>query len=153
MTLQQLKYIDAIATCGSISEASRRVFISQPTLTESVRLLEEELRIAIFNRTRKGVVMTREGEEFLASARQILNDAERIQSKYTGKAVRAPQFAVSCQHYAFVAEAFINVVKHLRRYLTISLSAKLSQWACSCLFNMNIDDFLMHLSESPILML
>ena len=51
MTLQQLKYADAIADCGSISEAARRVFVTQPTLTESVRLLEEELRIAIFNRS------------------------------------------------------------------------------------------------------
>ena len=111
MTLQQLKYADAIADCGSISEAARRVFVTQPTLTESVRLLEEELRIAIFNRSSRGVSVTREGEEFLASARQILDDAARIQEKYTGKAVRRPQFAVSCQHYAFAVEAFMEVVR------------------------------------------
>ena len=111
MTLQQLKYADAIADCGSISEAARRVFATQPTLTESVRLLEEELRIAIFNRSSRGVSVTREGEEFLASARQILDDAARIQEKYTGKAVRRPQFAVSCQHYAFAVEAFMEVVR------------------------------------------
>ena len=111
MTLQQLKYADAVADCGSISEAARRVFVTQPTLTESVRLLEEELRIAIFNRSSRGVSVTREGEEFLASARQILDDAARIQEKYTGKAVRRPQFAVSCQHYAFAVEAFMEVVR------------------------------------------
>ena len=111
MTLQQLKYADAIADCGSISEAARRGFVTQPTLTESVRLLEEELRIAIFNRSSRGVSVTREGEEFLASARQILDDAARIQEKYTGKAVRRPQFAVSCQHYAFAVEAFMEVVR------------------------------------------
>ena len=55
--------------------------------------------------------VTREGEEFLASARQILDDASRIAEKYTGKAVRRPQFAVSCQHYAFAVEAFMEVVK------------------------------------------
>lgn len=111
MTLQQLKYADAIATCGSVSEAARRVFATQPTLTEAIRSLEEELRIAIFTRTSKGVSVTREGEEFLSSARQILDDAARIQEKYTGKAVRRPQFAVSCQHYAFAVEAFMEVVK------------------------------------------
>ena len=111
MTLQQLKYADAVATCGSISEAARRCFVTQPTLTESIRLLEEELRIAIFTRSPKGVSVTREGEEFLASARQILDDAARISEKYTGKAVRRPQFAVSCQHYAFAVEAFMDVVK------------------------------------------
>ena len=111
MTLQQLKYVDAVASCGSLSEASRRVFVTQPTLTEAIQTLEEELRIAIFSRSGRGVTVTREGEEFLASARQILEDAARIQAKYTGKAVRLPQFAVSCQHYAFAVEAFIEVVK------------------------------------------
>ena len=111
MTLQQLKYADAVASCGSISEAARRCFATQPTLTESIRLLEEELRIAIFTRSPRGVSVTREGEEFLASARQILDDASRISEKYTGKSVRRPQFAVSCQHYAFAVEAFMDVVK------------------------------------------
>lgn len=111
MTLQQLKYADAVAACGSISEAARRCFVTQPTLTESIRLLEEELRIAIFTRSARGVSVTHEGEEFLASARQILDDTARISEKYTGKTVRRPQFAVSCQHYAFATEAFMEVVK------------------------------------------
>ena len=111
MTLQQLKYADAVATCGSISEAARRVFATQPTLTESIHALEEELRTALFTRTARGVTVTREGEEFLSSARQILDDAARIAAKYTGKAVRRPQFAVSCQHYAFAVDAFMEVVK------------------------------------------
>jgi DNA-binding transcriptional LysR family regulator len=111
MTLQQLRYADAVAACGSISEAARRVFVTQPTLTEAIRALEEELRTAIFTRNARGVTVTREGEEFLASARQILNDVSRIESKYTGKAVRRPQFSVSCQHYAFAVEAFMEVVK------------------------------------------
>ena len=111
MTLQQLKYADAVAECGSLSEAARQVFVTQPTLTESIRALEEELRVAIFTRSSRGVTVTREGEEFLATARQILDDAARIQEKYTGKAVRRPQFAVSCQHYAFATDAFMEVVK------------------------------------------
>ena len=111
MTLQQLKYVDAVATCGSISEAARRCFVTQPSLTEALRSLEEELRIAVFTRSTRGVSITREGEEFLASARQILDDAARIAEKYTGKAVRRPQFAVSCQHYAFAVDAFMEVVR------------------------------------------
>ncbi len=58
MTLQQLKYADAVAACGSISEAARRVFVTQPTLTESIRALEEELRTAIFTRSARGNVVT-----------------------------------------------------------------------------------------------
>ncbi|MGN0832976.1 MAG: LysR family transcriptional regulator [Kiritimatiellia bacterium] len=111
MTLQQLRYADAVASCGSLSEAARRVFVTQPTLTEAIRALEEELRTAIFSRTSRGMTVTREGEEFLASARQILEDVSRIQAKYTGKSVRLPQFAVSTQHYAFAVEAFIDVVR------------------------------------------
>ena len=111
MTLQQLRYADAVASCGSISKAAQRVFATQPTITESVRALEEELRVAIFTRTNRGVSVTREGEEFLASARQILDDASRITEKYTGKSVRRPQFAVSCQHFAFAVEAFMEVVR------------------------------------------
>lgn len=114
MTLQQLKYADGVAVYGSLSEASRRLFVTQPTLTESIRALEEELRIAIFSRSSRGVTVTREGEEFLASARQILADAASIQAKYTGKSVRLPQFAVSTQHYAFAVEAFMQTVEKLR---------------------------------------
>ena len=40
MTLQQLKYADAVAECGSLSEAARQMFVTQPTLTESLRALE-----------------------------------------------------------------------------------------------------------------
>ncbi len=146
MTLQQLKYADAIATCGSLSEAARRVFVTQPTLTESIRALEEELRIAIFTRSSRGVTMTHEGEEFLASARQILDDAARIQEKYTGKAVRRPQFAVSCQHYAFAIEAFMEVVKS---HAAESYDFTLRETVTSEI----IDDVARHRSEIGILYL
>ena len=111
MTLQQLRYADAVASYGSVSEAARRIFVTQPTMTEAIHTLEEELRVAIFTRSSRGIAVTREGEEFLASARQILDDMSRISEKYTGAAVRRPQFAVSCQHYAFAVEAFMDVVK------------------------------------------
>lgn len=111
MTLQQLRYAHAVAASGSVSEAARRLFVTQPTMTEAVRALEEELRVAVFTRSSRGISVTHEGEEFLGLARQILDDVARIQEKYTGKAVRRPQFAVSCQHYAFVVEAFMEVVR------------------------------------------
>lgn len=110
MTLQQLKYADAVARCCSLGAAARRLYVTQPTLTEAIRALEEELRVAIFTRSSRGMTVTREGDEFLASARQMLDISAHIQEKYTGKAVRKPQFAVSCQHYAFAVEAFKDVV-------------------------------------------
>lgn len=146
MTLQQLRYVDGVATCGSLSEASRRLFVTQPTLTESIRGLEEELRIAIFSRSSRGVTLTREGEEFLASARQILADAARIQAKYTGKAVRLPQFAVSCQHYAFAVEAFMDV---MRTQSSESYDFTLRETVTSEI----IDDVARHRSEIGVLYL
>ena len=146
MTLQQLKYADAVATCGSISEAARRMFVTQPTLTESIRMLEEELRVAIFTRTARGVAVTREGEEFLASARQILDDTSRITEKYCGKSVRRPQFAVSCQHYAFAVEAFMEVVK--------SNASDAYDFTCrETVTSEIIDDVVRHRSEIGILYL
>ncbi len=111
MTLQQMRYIDAVAACGSISEAARRMFVTQPTLTEAIRSFESELNTAVFTRSSRGVTLTREGEELLAAMRQILADVTLIREKYTGKPVRLPQFSVSCQHYAFAVKAFVDTVR------------------------------------------
>lgn len=58
MTLQQLKYIVTIAETGNITEAAKRLFISQPSLTNAIRELEKEMQITIFNRTNKGVIIS-----------------------------------------------------------------------------------------------
>ena len=61
MTLQQLKYVTAIADCGSMNEAAKTLFVSQPSLSGAVKELEEEAGIEIFKRTNKGVLPTPEG--------------------------------------------------------------------------------------------
>ncbi|MGN1181949.1 MAG: LysR family transcriptional regulator, partial [Faecalibacillus sp.] len=63
MTLQQLKYVLEVARCGSINEASKNLYISQPSLSNSIKDLEKELAIVIFNRTNKGIVISKEGQE------------------------------------------------------------------------------------------
>ncbi len=110
MTLQQLKYVDAIASSGSFRSASEKVFVTQPALTESIRTLEEELGISIFVRSSRGVSLTSEGEEFLSSARQILTDVTFLERKFTGKVHRLPKFSVSSHHYPFAVHAFMDVV-------------------------------------------
>ena len=72
MTLSQLKYIVTIAEAGTISEAAKRLYIAQPSLTAAVKELEGELGITIFKRTNKGVLLSTEGEEFLGYARQVI---------------------------------------------------------------------------------
>ena len=62
MTLQQLKYVTTIANIGSISEAAKRLFVSQPSLTKAIKELEKEMGITIFDRTNKGITVSKEGE-------------------------------------------------------------------------------------------
>ena len=72
MTLQQLKYVTIVAETGTITEAANRLYISQPSLTSAIHELEKEMNIVIFNRTNKGINITKEGGDFLGYARQVL---------------------------------------------------------------------------------
>ncbi|MBR3813528.1 MAG: LysR family transcriptional regulator [Spirochaetaceae bacterium] len=111
MTLQQLKYAVAVAECGNVTAASQKVFISQPSLTTAIHELENEIGITIFSRTNKGVVVTNEGDEFLGYARQVLEQAFLIEEKYLGKEQKRSRFSVTCQHYSFAVNAFVDVIK------------------------------------------
>ena len=110
MKLQQLRYVVKVAECGSITEASRRLFVSQPSITASIRDLENEMGVHIFERTNKGVVVSEEGETFLGYARQVLDQADLLEGKYKGASEQVPHFSVSCQHYSFAVNAFVDVV-------------------------------------------
>ena len=111
MKLQQLKYAVKVAECGSITEASRRLYVSQPSITGSIRDLEREMGVHIFDRTNKGVVVTEEGETFLGYARQVLEQADLLEGRYKGDFEQAPHFSVSCQHYSFAVNAFVDVIR------------------------------------------
>lgn len=113
MTLQQLRYIITVAAKGTISEAAKTLYISQPSLTASIKELEREIGITIFNRTNKGITLTPEGEEFLGYARQVIEQTNLIHEKYHGKAAGKHQFCVSTQHYSFAVEAFVDLLKVL----------------------------------------
>ena len=111
MTLAQLKYIVTIADTGTISGAAKKLFISQPSLTEAVREIENEMGIKIFSRTNKGVILSAEGEEFLGYARQVIEQTNLIEERYLGGAPVRHQFCVSAQHYSFAVEAFVALLK------------------------------------------
>lgn len=110
MTLQQLKYALTIADCNSINEASKQLFISQPSLSETIRELETELGFDIFLRSNRGIVITPEGEEFLEYARQVTEQFGLLKSKYIDKKTKE-KFSVSTQHYTFAVQAFVETVK------------------------------------------
>ena len=111
MTFRQLQYVLAVAAKGSMTEAARALYVSQPSLTSSVQDLEDELGIVLFNRTNKGTVTTVEGEEFLSYARQVVDQVDLLEQKYNGKKRGRQDFCVSAQHYSFVVEAFVDVLR------------------------------------------
>lgn len=111
MTLQQIYYALTVAEFGSMNKAAEALFISQPSLTSAIKEVENDAGISIFLRTGKGVVQTREGEEFLIYARQVYQQYELLRQKYgtAGKIKR--KFGVSTQHYSFAIKAFVETVK------------------------------------------
>ncbi len=111
MTLQQLRYAIEVAGCGSINEAAKRLFISQPSLSNAIKDLEQELGITIFDRTNRGITLSAAGVEFMAHARQIVEQAELLEARYKNKSRSAMHFAVSTQHYAFASEAFAALLE------------------------------------------
>lgn len=111
MTLQQLKYVAAVAEKGTISDAAKALFISQPSLTNSIKELENEMQITIFNRTNKGIIVSNVGNEFLAYARQVLEQADLLEEKFLNGKQQSPRFSVSTQHYSFAVNAFVDVIR------------------------------------------
>lgn len=111
MTLIQLRYAITIADAGSMNEAAKKLFISQPSLSQSVRELEEEAGIEIFRRSTRGVSVTQEGAEFLGYARQVTEQYGLIESRYIERTNVKKKFGVSMQHYAFAVNAFVEMVK------------------------------------------
>lgn len=110
MTLQQLKYALTIADCGSMNEAAKQLFLSQPSLSETIKELEQEIGLQIFLRSNRGIVITPEGEEFLGYARQVTEQFGLLRSRYVEKKTRET-FSVSMQHYTFAVKAFVETVK------------------------------------------
>lgn len=111
MTLQQLKYVVTVAETGTITEAANKLYISQPSLTNAIHELEKEMSIVIFNRTNKGISLSKEGEVFLGYARQVLEQAAILEDKYKGLVGGKKQFCVSTQHYSFAVNAFVDLIK------------------------------------------
>ncbi|MBR1860698.1 MAG: LysR family transcriptional regulator [Lachnospiraceae bacterium] len=111
MTLNQLKYIIQIADSSSMNEAAKALFISQPSLSASVRELEDEIGLEIFVRSNRGISLTPEGKEFLGYARQVVQQYELIENRYIAGRQIKKRFSVSMQHYTFAVNAFIEVVR------------------------------------------
>lgn len=105
MTIQQCKYILKIAECGSLNEAAKHLYVAQSSLSVSVKSLEQELGIKIFERAGSGVFLTEAGAEFVQYARQISEQNDLILERFSEKH-HLNHLNISTQHYDFVADVF-----------------------------------------------
>lgn len=110
MTLQQLKYLVTVAECKNITAAAEKLYISQPSLSAAIHSLEKEMNVTAFVRSNKGMTVTKEGEELLSFARNLLEQADIMKERFCTDSNRKPKFCVSCQHYSFAVNAFVDMV-------------------------------------------
>lgn len=119
MNINQLKYVLEIAGSSSMREAATKLYVSQPALSASIRELEEELGILIFERTNKGISLTDAGREFLTYAKKAVGQYEVLEERYLSKDSGKEHFSVSTQHYNFAIKAFTDVIREMgpERYI------------------------------------
>lgn len=111
MTLQQLRYLIAISEHGSINAAAQNLYVSQSNLSTAIKELERELGITVFTRSNRGVTLTNDGTELLGYARQVIEQADMLEARYSSGEEVQMHLAVSTQHYYFSLQAFINVAE------------------------------------------
>lgn len=115
MTIQSLSYIVAVAEAGSITEAAKKLHISQPSLSAAVKEAEREVGFKIFTRSRSGIALTKEGVEFLGYARQVIQEMRLLEDRFILNQPEKQRFCVSTQHYTFTANAFVEMVQKFGR--------------------------------------
>jgi DNA-binding transcriptional LysR family regulator len=122
MNIKQLKYVVAIANTGTFREASEQLFVSQPSMSISIKDLETELGFQIFARTNTGVSLTPKGESFYEHAQSVLRQFESLESRYTHSDETINYFSVASQHYDFLAPVAVDFaaknpnIKNLRNF-------------------------------------
>ncbi|WP_026507660.1 LysR family transcriptional regulator [Butyrivibrio sp. MC2013] len=111
MNITQIKYVLELSNSSSMREAAARLYVSQPALSASIRELEEELGILLFERTNKGISLTDEGREFIGYAKRAVAQYDILEDRYLSRDSGKERFSVSTQHYNFAIRAFTNVIR------------------------------------------
>ena len=106
MTLQQLRQVIAVADYGSMNEAAKQLYLTQPSLSATIKAVEREIGIEIFTRSNRGIIATPEGEEFLGYARQVSEQYQLMEDKYLSGGPQKKKFSVSMQHYTFLLREY-----------------------------------------------
>lgn len=114
MNINQIKYVLAVAGSSSMREAAAKLFVSQPALSVSIRELEEELGILIFERNSKGISLTDEGREFVEYAKKAVGQYGILEERYLSNNKNRERFSVSTQHYNFAVKAFAETIRRCK---------------------------------------
>lgn len=145
MKLRYLEYAVMIMRCQSISKAAEKLYISQPSLSEAVKKLEEKLGFVVFKRNNRGIEITPAGEKFLVDAQEILSIASRWKNYGTDQVplnnddvrgeVRLVLTPSICD--VFLATAFLKIHSTYRN-LSISLYQMPTEDVCRFLIQNNV---------------
>ncbi|MGX7106365.1 LysR family transcriptional regulator [Hutsoniella sourekii] len=111
MRLEDFQYFKAVASERSLTQAAHSLYISQPSLSNAMAKLEEELGVTLFARNSRGITLTSDGEEFLQYTNQILEQVSLMKRRYLDKEPAKQIFSVVSHHYAFVVDAFARLLK------------------------------------------
>ncbi|MEE0808267.1 MAG: LysR family transcriptional regulator [Acutalibacteraceae bacterium] len=111
MNLLHMKHALAVARAGSLSKASEVLLIAAPNISRSIKELETDLGITIFDRTQNGMKLTHDGEEFINYAKEILSQIDAVESFYKTGTPQKQRFSVSVPRACYISEAFANFSK------------------------------------------
>ena len=115
MNILHMKYAVEVAKAGSMNKASETLYIAVPNISRSIKELEFDLGITIFDRTTKGMCLTPEGEEFINFAKGILKQIEQVEKYYKHGASNKQKFSISVPRACYISEAFVEFSKTLTK--------------------------------------
>ncbi len=124
MNILHLKYASEIAKTGSLNKAAENLYMGQPNLSRAIKELEANLGIKVFQRSKKGMVPTPEGEEFLQYARKILAQIDEVEAIYKAGVQPRQKFSISVPRASYISEAFAQFSRKLEPDIPVDLFYK-----------------------------
>ena len=115
LNLLHMKHALEVAKAGSLSKASESLLIAAPNISRSIKELETDLGITIFDRTQNGMKLTPEGEEFINFAKGILGQIDEVEKFYKAGAPKKQKFSISVPRACYISQAFAQFSKSLSK--------------------------------------
>lgn len=106
MNILHMKYAVEVAKTGSINRAAESLLIAQPNLSRSIKELEADLGITIFDRSAKGMILTPDGEQFIGYAKKILSQIDDVEKMYKAGVPAKQRFSISVPRASYISDAF-----------------------------------------------